>query len=214
LSCFTYVHWGNAYNEIKWLGDIMFEPHWYCTLLAVGHIIPRFGLFCAMRQHQQNLEFHQPSYLDLLDVATNLKFSDARDYIYGLLGLRTTENDPDNNIFLVEADYGISAAVGFRRVAETLLLKHERIQVLSHMQHESAIRANRISWVPDWCKTSRDILAPQSRVGHTNARRPAKMSRTRMSTYECLDLRGIAFDCIAKVFRPPDDATSSKTGLS
>ena len=212
-----YAHWGNTHIGFEWLGHFAQNFISDTSRRKLVQYATRFRvLHCAMfatRRHEQ----HTPggeitSFLALLRFARNLEFNEPRDYIYGLLGVRTVENHPDHNMFLVEADYGISAAECFQKVAETLLLKHGLIEVLSDVRHATGISTDGISWVPDWQYwpvTDRHLSSAWGwSIAQTNTRRPAGISKTTLASQECLNFHGFAFDTISSVGR----FASSDTG--
>jgi len=100
------------------------------------------------------------SCFDLLASTVYVTFSDPKDRIYGLLGLKTIEHDPADGRLLVDPDYSITPMECYRRVASKLLLEWHDFRVLSWAGHRFGLTEDWPSWVPDWTRLQGELLGP------------------------------------------------------
>jgi hypothetical protein len=105
-----------------------------------------------MRLAQQNGGSNH-HFLVHLGACRELRFSDDRDRVYGLLALRSSSQTTDEETF-VKPDYTVDKLEAYRRVAERCLLQENRLEVLLDVHHEVHIDEERMSWVPDWSAVS------------------------------------------------------------
>jgi hypothetical protein len=80
-----------------------------------------------------------------------------RDRVFGLLGLKTWDADPDNGRFFMEPDYSLSVEQVYHEVVARTLRKNKNLRILSSVQHGSYSNQHEYvdtltlpSWVPQW----------------------------------------------------------------
>ncbi|KAF4631965.1 hypothetical protein G7Y89_g6164 [Cudoniella acicularis] len=100
------------------------------------------------------------SFLDLLRLTRQFEVSDERDRIYGILGLTTTDNDPENGSLFIDPDYNIKANEVYLRVANRIVQSSNSLDLLSSVQHGFGNPLNEPSWVPHWHSIFSSTLAP------------------------------------------------------
>ncbi|KAH7083084.1 heterokaryon incompatibility protein-domain-containing protein [Paraphoma chrysanthemicola] len=196
LARVAYIFWGHAQIDFSWISEAGIcaikspvDFHEFGSLVSLG----------TMRIMQQN-----PSRLDsfyiLLSSTRNSKFADARDRIYGILGLRTKECDPETGATLIEPDYELSILECYRMVAELLLLKHNDMDMLLQIQHGPYIPEEWPSWILDWSKKMYTI-------GHRAeallaSPRPAVVSKRMLRNKMCICVEGFIIDRVSHLHRP------------
>jgi hypothetical protein len=149
-------------------------------------------ILTAFASHQQ-----VNSWITVLCIASHLEATDPRDYIYALLGCPSAHTY--NNASLVHADYTITKAELYTRVAK-ILIQHptEGPWVLCAMQtpqREHLLHHGSPSWVPKW-----DANSPIYRTASTHywyrAGGPEHLFQPKLQANDVLKLRGILFDRI------------------
>jgi len=121
------------------------------------------------------------SFIQLLRLTRQFEVTDVRDRVYGLLGIRTSDNDPDKGALYLEPDYSISDCELWKRLATKAICESRNLSLLSSVQFttgglqagyspetdiEGILSRDRFpsqplpSWVPHWDIVYRATLAP------------------------------------------------------
>ncbi|KAB2571719.1 hypothetical protein DBV05_g9627 [Lasiodiplodia theobromae] len=111
------------------------------------------GLYNAYLMYALSIssDKHDPvSFLHLLSLTRQFKVSDARDRIYALLGLPTTDSDPENGELYVDPDYTKTLPEVYETLARKTLLSSQGLRTLSTVQHGLEVEETLPSWVPQW----------------------------------------------------------------
>lgn len=138
-----------------------------------------------------------PSFLQWLGMTRHYECTDPRDRVYGLLGLPTSDADPDNGHLFLDPDYDLSVDQVYRMAARTIIEKSNNLNLLSAVQHGYELNVLGLSWIPDWNRAHVMILAPTDprptfeASGH-NPRQPAINVDG-----DALIVNGIEFDVVA-----------------
>lgn len=88
------------------------------------------------------------SFFDMLWLARGFNAADPRDKIFGMLGLPTSDYNPDIAAFM-EADYTLSKDEVFKAVAKRILITDKEVDLLAMIQHGASVVVEWLSWVPD-----------------------------------------------------------------
>lgn len=104
--------------------------------------------------------------LDVMGLFRTRKCSDARDRVFGMLGMRINNQDSKH---LIQADYRISTGSLYLNLSMAMIEKSQTLDVLSHATQCSFVQRRTPglpSWVPDWDAIVDDsyLLVYQSRV--------------------------------------------------
>jgi hypothetical protein len=114
------------------------------SLLPVGPAIG-YNMPILMDRHR-NIE-RGAGYLGLLDLLhlpQQLKCTDARDKVYGVLGMAYRHPDP-----WLEVDYSLSVSEIFLNTALSILHGESGFDILAVVRHPKRV-ASLPSWAPDW----------------------------------------------------------------
>jgi len=161
LSTSTSVFWGHAEIGFEWLGITtsmgLLSPS---SSYDFGGEVARCYFLFQLSPFFMDPGAVQRSCFVLLLSTTYAIFSDPRDRIYGLLGLKTIEHDPADGRLLVDPDYSITTVECYRRVASKLLLEWHDLRVLSWAGCSPGSVKNWPSWVPDWNRSPIAAIGP------------------------------------------------------
>lgn len=141
------------------------------------------------------------SFLDLLKMARKFEASDPRDKVYGLLGLRTSDNDPETGRLFIEPDYTISFEELLQRTASRAIENSGTLELLSSVQHppnnSNSTSLNVPSWVPQWDKEFTTLLLSDRDF---KVSRNVLKQRKRTIKIDNLPVEAISISRVTKVF--------------
>ena len=100
------------------------------------------------------------SFLDLLAMTRQFEATDSRDRIYDLLGIATTNSDPEAGKLFMEPDYPFETEDIYRTLAQKTVRSDGLLRLLSSVQHGPEIADNLPSWLPQWDKAYTSTLFP------------------------------------------------------
>jgi hypothetical protein len=157
------------------------------------------------------------SFLHLLDRARSFNVTDAKDKVYGALGIVTSSSPDSSSGIFVKPDYSLSVATIYTSVALTLISESGNLDVLSFAVHtadewgkdekgdgNTTDEHEKIpSWVPDW--NSKTIIYPLLGLGPKNRHttgtsRPLHLLPT--SYPGKLSVKGLILDRVSDVCAP------------
>lgn len=203
--------------ELMWGPEII---SWECLGFAAAWIrtmehqtarrIP--GLYNAYLMYALSIssDKHDPvSFLHLLSLTRQFKVSDARDRIYALLGLPTTDSDPENGELYVDPDYTKTLPEVYEALARKMLLSFQGLRTLSTVQHGMEVEETLPSWVPQWDRLFTYALA-QGGTSLKNFAASATLPSVAPSFYgSLLVVEGLEFDAVTWVSDILPDAVDS-----
>ncbi|KAF2830434.1 HET-domain-containing protein [Ophiobolus disseminans] len=211
LSPSASVKWGNSSIRLGWFSEaaIYLFMYWKSTFAESTEALGGLNGFNNMRLILKDQQDPQHSFLDLLDRSRDFQFTDSRDRVYALLGLKASDRHckdgvSDDMMPFVEPDYTFSKLECYRSVAEEYLINRQETQILSAVQHNRTIDKKWPSWIPDWdIRITRD-LKPNGRrtAGRSHDFKKPRGALAGMKTHldqQCLSLRGFEVDRISKV---------------
>jgi hypothetical protein len=119
--------------------------------------------------------------IQLLRLTRQFEATDSRDRVYGLLGIKTLDNDPSTKNLFIEPDYSLTQAQLWKRLAWKSIKQSGNLSILTSVQYtayqlesensntvvrkyvqssESESDSGLPSWVPHWDVAYRVTLAP------------------------------------------------------
>ncbi|OWY43327.1 HET-like protein [Alternaria alternata] len=198
LSTSASVFWGHSEIGFEWLGVASCCVTSEYTYRSGDGISFCFNLFVVLRSsHRSNGPWD--SFLFLMHATNQMAFSEPKDRIYGLLGLKTLECDPADGQSFIDPDYNITTMECYRRAAAKLLAEWHDLRVLSWVQYASQSVQDWPSWVPDWSQSPDTMF-----VGHANEEDIQKrdisglvqISETSLGGVQCIEISGFKVDTI------------------
>lgn len=126
-------------------------------------------------------------FVKLLRFARRHRFSDARDYVYGFLGLERVFRDIKRP--LLKPDYTINVVECYKLVAATLLIDHGDIGILTLVQNKDLVEKYLPSWVPRFWNVAGAASAMY--YMYKPARLGVTASRQECDGHDCMRIRGI-----------------------
>ncbi|KAF2874341.1 heterokaryon incompatibility protein-domain-containing protein [Massariosphaeria phaeospora] len=160
LSRSAQLFWGHASIDFRWICQVakrIYENPSFASFLSTG-LYNCYTMFQAWNQTGVH-----SSFLDVLSNTRNFSATDQRDKIFGILGIRTGDNNPEKNLFFVEPDYNLSESEIFKIVARKCLVELKRVDILSHVQHGSDVPSETASWAPNWGVTYTAVIGRWNR---------------------------------------------------
>ncbi|KAK2768523.1 hypothetical protein FQN54_000379 [Arachnomyces sp. PD_36] len=105
---------------------------------------------------------HPPKepFLHLMMLTRQFGASDSRDRVYALLGIPTTDADPDNHEFFHEPNCSIDKYSLYELLAHKFLENSEDLAFLSAVQHGPKVIAEPRSWIPQWDRRFTRTIMP------------------------------------------------------
>ena len=165
----TIVKWGHAEISWHWIGLAAAIIRTNYPELCYQYEFGWCGIYNAYLMFRiSNMSDLPPlklSFLQLLRLTRQFYVSDPRDKVYGLLGIHTTDNDPQEGQLFVDPDYSISAAELCIRVARKVISETQNLSILSSSQwhvldRDDPLQTTVPSWVPEWNSVIRPTLSP------------------------------------------------------
>lgn len=211
LSSIAVVHWGHAQINFAWLGLAAYittyrHLEWY-ALSDEAH--DNVATICDM----YHIYFDQPNpsvcLVEYLEITRRALFSDARDKVFGLLGLRTLDSNPLESDTFIKVDYGIHKQHCYQAVAEKYLIQQRNLEILSSVHHDGAMHEQWPSWVPDWTLVGAHPLKTFEWKS-SGGEEEATVSKEARSGRDCISIRGIVVDVIGQLFRRVVSAEPTK----
>ncbi|KAK9772844.1 putative Heterokaryon incompatibility domain-containing protein [Seiridium cardinale] len=171
------VCWGQVEIDWRWVGlaasILRTSYHNICDHMGIGGVYNAYHMFRMSRS--SDLPSPPASMTQLLRLTRQLGVTDPRDRLYGLLGIKTTDNDPEHGSLFMPVDYTIESDELWNRVAWKEIQSTNSLAILSSVQHSSEFAAGEEtlgldwfvhnstsmpSWVPQWGSVYRSTLLP------------------------------------------------------
>lgn len=170
--------WKDIGFAATWIDDMPAQTFQYddSALLGVHNACLIYGLSHSNESRQL------VSFLQLLTLTRPLVASDFRDKIYGILGIPTTDSDPDAGEPFLRPDYTKTISEVYIDCSLAIIRKTQSLRLLSYVQHgqlprrvadvPALIAADDTlvkvpSWVPRWHQYFARTLAPQEQEPKT-----------------------------------------------
>ena len=203
LASEALIIWGDSRISWQWVASAAARVRNTHFQVIQEHQI--YGVFNAyllfrMSRKTRHRDVLRLSFLRTLTLTRQFEVSDPRDRIYGLLGLMTTDADPDNGVLFLEPDYGMTAAELYAKTACKVLPVDKSLKLLSAVQHGPSIPTDVPSWVPQWHSASTHMLAPSDPEMSFAASASKELSNFAVDESNALCLQGITLDPVVKTF--------------
>ncbi|KAF2144178.1 uncharacterized protein K452DRAFT_154350 [Aplosporella prunicola CBS 121167] len=215
LAASAEVMWGAAKVSWEHLG---FTAAWIrTTSYQVMRCHPMEGVFnaCLMYSMSGSNIYPEPvTFLHLMSLTRQFQASDTRDRIYSLLGLPTTDANPDEGDLFVEPDYTITTSELYELFARKVLETSQTLRILSAVQHGPEVEQTMPSWIPQWDRLFTHALAPAEYILLKNHSASIGLPTSQLRLEESiLFAEGIEFDSIVSISDTFPDSTAFSTEL-
>jgi hypothetical protein len=156
------------------------------------------------------------SFPRLLSLTRHFESTDARDRVYRLLSIQTTDANPSKGDFFIQPDYEKSLQEVYTELAAKVISSENRLSLLSNVRHGEELSNDENwngwpSWVPSWDKSIIHALSP-TEPGPTAAPRvPGYEYTLHITPHNELVVSGHIYANIATVFNPFPAAQSSSS---
>jgi hypothetical protein len=223
LATYAIARIGQAEIDWRWIGRaaaiLRTNHHHLCQELSVGGVSNAYLMFRYSRQ--SDLPAVQTAFLRLLRLTRQFEVTDPRDRIYGLLGITTSDSQPETGELFMKPDYSINPDQLWRLVAMKSLRLTNDLSLLSCVQHyQSSTNSSAVpkeadvskiaetkpgllaSWIPDWRQAARTTLSAWDEEEAFNAAKGYPRSMRYQCTSDVLVLKGMAVGSVALVIEP------------
>jgi hypothetical protein len=206
------VFWGHAEIGFEWLGIASWSYAIIHSPMMKVEVLKCFYLFLLGPSHTG--ADRTRSCFDLLDKIIRFTFTEPKDRIYGILGLKTLEYDPVHGELLVNPDYNITTMECYRRVAGRLLSEWHDLRVLSWAGNSAGLAENWPSWMPNWEAQEVGSFGAWTdeqweKVGKSNL---TEISQTMNSGKHCIEISGFTVDAIGQEIKEYVDLGLAESG--
>ncbi|KAJ4291750.1 hypothetical protein N0V90_009645 [Kalmusia sp. IMI 367209] len=209
------VLWANTTIDWRWVGlaaaILRTSYHAICESVRIVGIYNAYVMYRL--SSMSDIPPLELNFVQLLRLTRQFEVTDPRDRVYGLLGIKTQDNDPSQKLFL-EPDYTITESQLWKGLAWKSIQQQGNLSILSSVQYtadafesENARRNIRHgsletwgtpestlpSWVPHWDSAYRVTLAPwdtSDRFAAANGF-PMHLINAYETDPDCLRLEGI-----------------------
>jgi hypothetical protein len=193
------VFWGKARLDFEWLGYTAHHLENSWSLLSGASYE---GLEAVSSMRILRIGIHEISstyrFSSLLIYTRCQSFSDPRDHVYGLLGLKTACCELTLNASLFQPDYNAGVADCYRTATEALLECGD-IGILALVEHFRTIADNWPSWVPRLNRLALGI--PNYRSWSSSGDLLAESSRQVHDGNACMRMRGFCVDKVVGIHK-------------
>ncbi|KAF1809920.1 HET-domain-containing protein [Eremomyces bilateralis CBS 781.70] len=195
------IFWGDSELEWQELGFVA------ACIRTLGYQVmqqnPMPGVYNAYLMYRltQDKESASVFFLRLLTMTRQFQCTDQRDRVYGLLGLPSTDGDPEKGEIFVQPDYTMSRLEVYSTVAAKILRRTDNLFLLSAVQHGPEIATELPSWIPQWDRVFTHTLIPADHSGKMHCASgdvPRQILRPITPTSPLL-LRGLLIDTVSTI---------------
>jgi hypothetical protein len=195
------VFWGHAEIDFELLGIASWSNVTNITNYPPGinrGVLNCFNLSLLSPSHTS--AYKTRSCFDLIAKTILFTFTEPKDRIYGILGLKTLEYDPVHGQLLVNPDYNITTMECYRRVAGRLLSEWHDLRVLSWAGNSTGLAANWPSWVPNWEAKAISSFGAWTDVAWRTIGKSSltEISETMNSGEHCIEISGFRVDAVGQ----------------
>lgn len=199
LSPGATMFWGRARIRFEWvalLADLI-ERCFMAEFAAYDDAVPGL-LNCAKMYNTWRGGYENHGFLDLLVTTAEFRATDERDKVYGLLGVRTRDADPEEGGLFLQVDYTLSRYGVFKRVAQKALIEKGDVRCLAAVEHGHEYRDGEASWVADFANLGA-VFLPWLGTNAHSGEQACVLASDGCSRPDCLSVKGIHIDTIATV---------------
>ncbi|KAF7535762.1 hypothetical protein G7054_g5142 [Neopestalotiopsis clavispora] len=200
------LHWGSS--STSWDGVANFTT-WLARVLPSGFVmhenakvgLRNASLMDALRRSTWETPSERCSYLELLAMSRMFSATDARDKVFALLGIPTTDADVEQGALFLMPNYAQSLDDVYLTCARRIIEASGDFAIFSHVQHgDGAHLEEHESWVPYWNSNfSRPIaLVSRPSKGFSAA---GSYSSHHISSSPWIDGQLIAYGCQISVIQ-------------
>jgi hypothetical protein len=123
LASSAIVKWGHAEIDWRWVGlasaILRTNYHKICEKMKIGGVYNAYLMF--RMSPMSDLPPLQISFVQLLRLTRQFEITEKLDRVYGLLGIKTTDNDSTEDRLFIEPDYSISNSQLWKRLTRKVI---------------------------------------------------------------------------------------------
>ncbi|KAI5464360.1 heterokaryon incompatibility protein-domain-containing protein [Mariannaea sp. PMI_226] len=202
LASSAVVLWGTSQIPWKWLGlaaaRIRINNYALMSREDMKGVLNAYFMY-RISQGDVTVPPQKLSFLHLLAITRQFGATDPRDRIYGILGLATTDADPDSGDLYIKPDYSIPTDEVYRQLAYKVLETDKSLRLLSCVQHGPEISEKWPSWIPQWGSIYNTALGPFHRAATSST---ATRTEFRLISKNVLQVQGFHVSTVREVLPP------------
>lgn len=210
------LKWGNAEMSWNWVGHAaaLIRTNNY-QVLRKYRMPGVFNAYFMYRISQGDSDFAPLSmnFFRLMGLTRQFETSEPRDRIYGLLGLPTTDSNPDRGILFMEPDYSRDVEAIYWDLALKNFPEDRQLRLFSSVQHGPSLSLDETlpSWVPRWDKVYTHTLIPSDPAVSHNASGSMPVHHRMRFHLDTLNTKGVKISSINHISRAPPSSDSDDT---
>jgi hypothetical protein len=208
LSSLATMCWSQARIRFEWVAlaaDFISRHPDYSTVFSVYEDAIDGLQNCANMYNAWSGIYAEACFFDLMLSTRALKAGVRRDKVYGLLGIKTSDTDPEKGVTFMEADYVIEEREVWKRVATKILVEQGDTRCLGAINHIDG-SIDYLSWIPDFASLP-EIFLPSLQTDVRNIKGMSSVSLSpRCSIPDCLSIKATIIDSVVSVVRPDVDS--------
>ncbi|TKA76950.1 hypothetical protein B0A49_01725 [Cryomyces minteri] len=207
--------WGDVEVCWNWVG---LASEWIRTNgYYLMRSYPMAGVYNAYLMHSMHTgakDTDSLSFLWLMGLTRQFEATDPRDRVFALLGLPTTDTDPDHDPLFMEPDYALPLLQIYKRLVIRIVHQSRNLKILTAVQHGPLLKEEFPSWVPQWHYSYTHTLAPSAPgVNHAAAADvPLFLEDLHAGSANTLTATGLSIDTISEASRVMSDEDFSLPG--
>ncbi|KAJ4371252.1 hypothetical protein N0V83_004469 [Neocucurbitaria cava] len=151
------------------------------------------------------------SFYSLLESTDHFAFSERKDRVYGLLGLRTTESEHTTEQSFIDPDYEGTTVDCFKKVTEKFIFEQRDFRLLSRVHHGLGLETDWPSWVPLWDKPPGEIFMNRFRGSELTT--DAVVMKETCRGVECICIQGYRIDALDHQIHQYKDVVPSPSDI-
>jgi hypothetical protein len=163
-----------------------------------------FNAYFMYRITQGDSDFTPLSmtFFRLMGLTRQFETSEPRDRIYGLLGIPTTDSNPDRDVFFMQPDYSRDVEAIYWDLALKIFQQDSQLRLLSSVQHGPCLSEDDIlpSWVPRWDKVHTHSLIPSDPAVSHNASRGMRINNRLRYNLDALTIAGVKISTVSHTY--------------
>ncbi|KAL1600422.1 hypothetical protein SLS60_006807 [Paraconiothyrium brasiliense] len=197
LSPLAAMFWGKARITFEWVALVAgLIAERYIAEFAVYDSALEGLHMCARMYDAWRGAYTQTSFFDLLMETRDLKATQAQDKVWGLLGIKTCDSDPEGDLF-IQPDLELKPPEVFEMIARKTLLERRDLRCLAAVEHgeyeeEDFKMDGRASWVPNFARKQATFIPASDTRAYGDRWASSPMSGCPNSL--CLTFQGLVVD--------------------
>ncbi|KAJ4360651.1 uncharacterized protein N0V89_001217 [Didymosphaeria variabile] len=204
LSPLATMCWSQARVRFEWVAlvaDLISRNPEYLSAFSIYEEAIDGLQNCANMYNAWRGKYAETPFFDLLLSTRALKSGVGRDKVYGLLGIKTSDTDPEKDVVFIKADYAIEERELWKSVALKILVEQGDVRCLAAVNHLNT-PTDSPSWIPNFANLSELFLPFLHADAHNQVEKACVFLDPFCRIPDCLSVEANTIDSIVSIIRP------------